>query len=146
MQSRPTHSEARPCRGLPTERPAQHTALNAPLSLPAPKQNARRAAAAHPDMLTSKGKVTVLLLTTGGMWWRLSLTWRTTAVTRPSTADCSRAWRTAAAAGAGARVGGCVECGGASKGGSRWVHGVCMCDAGGGECMLRCIACAHKRA
>jgi hypothetical protein len=48
-------------------------------------------------MLTSKGNVTVLLLTTGGMWWRLSLTERTTDVTRDSTAVRSRAWRTAAA-------------------------------------------------
>jgi len=49
-------------------------------------------------MLMSKGNVTVLLLTTGGMWCRLSFTARTTAVTSPSTADWRRAWRTDAAA------------------------------------------------
>jgi hypothetical protein len=52
-----------------------------------------------PQMLMSQGKLQGLLLTTGGMWLRFSLTMLITSVSRPSSCACRCAWRTLRAAG-----------------------------------------------
>jgi hypothetical protein len=51
-----------------------------------------------PQMLMSQGKLQGLLLTTGGMWLRFSLTKLITSVSKPSSCACRCAWRTLRAA------------------------------------------------